>query len=164
MDKKTKKHLLWIDLAERVSKESKDRSTKVGCVIVSPDNTILSTGWNGFPRGVNDNDEAKHKRPAKYEWSEHAERNAVFNAAREGIQLKGSTAYLNYGPYCVCVPCVRALHQSGIIRIVGPNRPFDGAGIGTAYDIDVLNRQMIEETGIDIIEVDYEGQWAWEVF
>ncbi|KKM61089.1 hypothetical protein LCGC14_1535160 [marine sediment metagenome] len=154
MDKETQKHVLWIDIAERVSKESKDRSTKVGCVIVSPDNTILSTGWNGFPRGVDDKDDAKHERPAKYEWSEHSERNAIFNAAREGIKLKGATAYLNYTPYAICVPCVRALHQSGIIRFVGPDRPFGGAGVGTAYDIDVINRQMIEETGLEIIVIE----------
>ena len=164
MEKETRKHLLWIDLADRISKESKDRSTKVGCVIVSPDNTILSTGWNGFPRNVDDNDESKHERPAKYEWTEHAERNAVFNAAREGIQLKGATAYLNYEPFCVCVPCVRALHQAGIVRLVGPDRSFDGAGIGTAYDIDVINRDMIEETGMEIVRIEYEGPWAWEVF
>ena len=153
MDKETQKHVLWIDIAERVSKESKDRSTKVGCVIVSSDNTILSTGWNGFPRGVND-DEAKHERPAKYEWTEHAERNAIFNAARMGTQLNGATAYLNYTPHAICVPCVRALHQSGIIRLVGPDRPFEGAGIGTAYDIDVINHQMIEETGLEIVVIE----------
>ena len=154
MNKEIQKHVLWIDIAERVSKESKDRSTKVGCVIVSSDNTILSTGWNGFPRGVNDDDEAKHERPAKYEWSEHSERNAVFNAAREGIKLKNATAYLNYTPYAICVHCLRALHQSGIIRLVGPDRPFTGAGIGTAYDIDVINHQMIKETGLEIIVIE----------
>ena len=117
------KDKLWIDIANRVAQESKDRSTKVGCVIVSDDGVILSTGWNGFPRGVNDQDEAKHERPAKYHWTEHAERNAIFNAAREGIRLKGSTAYLNWEPY-PCEACMRALHQAGIRRIVGPNRPF----------------------------------------
>jgi len=153
MDKETRRHQLWIDVAQRVSEESKDRSTKVGCVIVSPDNTILSTGWNGFPRGVDDNDEAKHERPAKYDWTEHAERNAIFNAAREGIQLKNATAYLNWEPY-PCVPCMRALHQSGIVRIVGPNRPFAGVGNGTAYDTDGITRQLIDETGVEIIVIE----------
>jgi len=157
MSKETRRHQLWIDIAQRVSEESKDRSTKVGCVIVSPDNTILSTGWNGFPRGVDDNDESKHERPAKYEWTTHAERNAIFNAAREGTKLRGATAYLNFTPYGICVPCVSALHQSGIVRFVGPDRTFDGVGRGTAYDIDVLNRQMIDETGVDIIVVEQGG-------
>lgn len=149
-----KNHELWVDIAERVSQQSKDRSTKVGCVIVNPNDLVLSTGWNGFPRGVIDDDEAKHERPAKYEWTEHAERNAIFNAARVGTQLNGATAYLNYTPYAICVPCVRALHQSGIIRLVGPDRPFEGAGVGTAYDIDVINRQMIEETGLEIVVIE----------
>ena len=151
-----KKHTLWIDLAERVPKESKDRSTKVGCVIVSPENTILSTGWNGFPRGVDDEDEAKHERPAKYDWTEHAERNAIYNAARKGIALLGGVAYLNYSPYAICTHCVRALAQAGIVELVGPDRSFDGAGIGTAYDIDVINRQMIEECNMAITVVPHE--------
>ena len=154
MEKETRKHLLWIDLAERISKESKDRSTKVGCVIVSADNTILSTGWNGFPRGVNDDDAAKHERPAKYDWTEHSERNAVYNAAREGIKIKGATAYLNWEPY-PCVPCVRALHQAGIVRIVGPDRPFKGVGNGIAYDTNNITRNIIDETGIEIIILPY---------
>jgi dCMP deaminase len=150
---------LWIDIAERVSYQSKDRSTKVGCVLVSPHNTILSTGWNGFPRGVIDTDEAKHERPAKYEWTEHAERNAVFNAARLGIATNGATAYLNWEPY-PCVECMRALAQSGIIRIVGPNRPFGGVGNGVHYDTDNVTRQMVEETGVEVVLLDYEGPWT----
>ena len=155
MEKEIRKHLLWIDLAERVSKESKDRSTKVGCVIVSSDNTILSTGWNGFPRGVNDDDDAKHERPAKYEWTEHAERNAVYNAAREGTKIKNATAYLNWEPY-PCVDCMRALVQAGIVRIVGPNRPFGGVGNGIAYDTANVTRQIINETGVEIVSLSYD--------
>lgn len=150
---------LWIDIAERISYQSKDRSTKVGCVIVSPHNTILSTGWNGFPRGVIDTDEAKHERPAKYEWTEHAERNAIFNAARQGISLEGATAYLNWEPY-PCVECCRALVQSGVVRIVGPNRPFGGFGNGVHYDTDNVTHQMVAETGIEVNMVDYEGPWS----
>jgi len=148
-----KKDLLWIDLAQRISLESKDRSTKVGCVLVSEDNTVLSTGWNGFPRGVKDDIDDRHDRPAKYEWTEHAERNAVFNAARYGIKIKGATAYLNWEPY-PCTECMRALAQSGIVRIVGPNRPFGGVGNGVHYDTDNVTRHIIDETGIQIDIVD----------
>lgn len=158
MNKETQRHILWIDQADRVSKESKDRSTKVGCVIISSDGQILSTGWNGFPRGVDDDDELKHMRPAKYEWTEHAERNAIYNAAREGIKIKGGTAYLNWEPY-PCVECMRGLHQSGIVRIVGPNRPFVGVGNGVAYDTDNVTRQMIKETGVEIVCLDYDDPW-----
>ena len=145
----------WINVAHDISTESKDRSTKVGCVIISPKNTILTTGWNGFPRGVDDNDPAKHERPDKYKWTEHAERNAIYNHARVGGgPLEGSTAFLNWEPY-PCEECMRALAQSGICTIVGPNRPFGGVGNGTHYDTDTITRRMIEETGVEIIIIEY---------
>lgn len=146
---------LWIDIAERVSQESKDRSTKVGCVIVNPENnTILSTGWNGFPRGIDDNVDERHERPAKYLWTEHAERNALYNAARNGISVEGATAYLNWGGY-PCENCARGLVQSGIRRVVVSNRPFPGVGNGVHYHCDVA-QIMFKETGIqyDVVEIE----------
>ncbi len=53
-------------LAEHVATWSKDRSRKVGCVIVGPDNEIRSLGYNGFPRGITDDIEKRHQRPTKY--------------------------------------------------------------------------------------------------
>lgn len=58
-------------LAEHVKEKSKDRSTKCGCVIASPDHSVLSVGFNGFPRGVNDDIESRHERPVKYSYTEH---------------------------------------------------------------------------------------------
>lgn len=104
-----------MDLARQVSTRSKDRSTKVGCVIVGPDNEIRSTGYNGFPRGINDRNEARHQRPEKYLWTEHAERNAIYNAAGAGIALSGCTAYL---PWFPCMDCARGLVQVGIVELV----------------------------------------------
>lgn len=98
-----------------VASKSKDRSTKVGCIIVGPDNEIRSTGYNGFPRGVNDDVDERHERPAKYQWTEHAERNAIYNAARHGTPLGGCTAHLGWFP---CVDCARALIQAGIVELV----------------------------------------------
>src|SRR5678816_3286831 len=79
--------------AARIATWSKDRSTKVGCVIVGPSREIRSTGYNGFPRGVNDDVDERHARPMKYAYCEHAERNAIYNAARVGIPLEGCTLY-----------------------------------------------------------------------
>lgn len=107
----------FLGLAEHVSIKSKDRSTKVGAVIVGPDNEVLSLGWNGFPRGVGDDPEwydNRYNRPDKYEWTEHAERNAIFNAARHGIALRGSTMYTTHAP---CASCARAIVQSGITSV-----------------------------------------------
>ncbi len=82
----------YINMATLISFKSKDPSTKVGVVIIGSDNEILSTGFNGFPRGV---DERRYperwERPEKYDWIVHAESNAVANAARVGVSLKEST-------------------------------------------------------------------------
>jgi dCMP deaminase len=105
----------FMDLAKVIAEWSKDRSTRVGCVIVGPDNEIRSTGHNGFPRGVNDEVDERHSRPAKYSWTEHAERNAIYNAARAGIALKGCRMYL---PWFPCMDCARAIIQSGIEELI----------------------------------------------
>lgn len=105
----------WMMLAGHIASWSKDRSRKTAAVIVDADNRILSIGWNGFPREVDDNVEARHERPAKYKWTEHAERNAIYNAAALGIMLRGTTMYL---PWYPCADCARAIIQSGIAELV----------------------------------------------
>ena len=80
----------FVSIAEQVKEKSKDIKTKIGAVIVGKDNEILSTGYNSFPRGLNDNVVQRQERPEKYFWFEHAERNAIYNAARIGVSLKQS--------------------------------------------------------------------------
>jgi len=108
----------WLNLADHVSAWSKDRSTKVGCIVVGEANQILTQGYNGFPRGVNDNLPERHERPLKYRWTEHAERNAIYNAARTGTSLIGSTLYV---PWFPCTDCARGIVQSGIAAVVTVN-------------------------------------------
>jgi dCMP deaminase len=105
----------WMALAKEISGWSKDRSRRVGCVVVGPNNEIRSTGFNGFPRGVDDDVESRHERPSKYRWTEHAERNAIYNAARVGIPLDGCRMYL---PWFPCMDCARAVIQSGITELI----------------------------------------------
>lgn len=113
-------YMLWkeyfISIAEQVKEKSKDVKTQIGCVIVGEDKEILTTGYNSFPRGLNDHDTTRQERPEKYYWFEHAERNAIYNAARIGVSLKRSTAYLTSG--LPCMDCARALVQSGVTKIV----------------------------------------------
>jgi len=113
----------FIEMAELVASKSKDPSTKVGCVIVGEGNVILSTGFNGFPRGVDETDPSRWERPAKYERVAHGEGNAVFSAARNGVKLLGARAYLNWAP-TPCLECTKALIQAGIVEIIGPDRSF----------------------------------------
>ena len=79
----------FISLAYLIAMKSKDTKTKHGSVIVGIDNEIVSTGYNSPPRGIDDNKPERQGRPEKYFWNEHSERNAIYNAARIGVSLKG---------------------------------------------------------------------------
>src|SRR4051812_7310796 len=74
--------------------KSKDPRTKIGAVLVK-DREIISQGFNGFPRKVNDLDAARWERPRKYDYVAHAEHNSVLNCARKGISSLGATCYTN---------------------------------------------------------------------
>lgn len=137
----------FLEMAELVASKSKDPSTKVGAVIVGEDNEILSTGFNGFPRGVNEDVAERWERPIKYLFVEHAERNAIYNAARIGTSLKGATMYLNFRP-CPCAECTKAVIQSGIKKIIGNNVSFSGKGDHWDEQMRVSNI-MLYEAGIE---------------
>ena len=89
----------YLDICKVVATRSKDPNTQIGCVIIGPNHEIRSTGYNSFPRGIRDDVPERLVRPMKYLWIEHAERNAICNAARAGnfvarqpIWRKGSIA------------------------------------------------------------------------
>lgn len=96
-----------------VASKSKDPKTKIGAIIVK-DKRIVSTGYNGIPIGVNDDVESRHQRPHKYKWYEHGERNAIYAAAKFGINTEGATLYTNALP---CADCARGIIQSGIVNV-----------------------------------------------
>jgi dCMP deaminase len=105
----------FLGIAEQVKLKSKDKYTKIGAIIVGEDNEVLSTGYNSFPRGLADDVDSRQERPEKYFWFEHAERNAIYNAARVGTPLKNSTIYLTSG--LPCMDCARGIVNSGIKRV-----------------------------------------------
>ena len=160
--------ILWIDQAQRYAEESKDRSTKVGAILVNPNNKAnipLSQGWNGFPRGVDDTIESRHVRPEKHLWVIHAELNAILNHARNGGPgLEGSVCYLNYAPG-ICSNCMGCLWNAGIVRCVGPNEEFPGieereVEHAPQYS-DILSPTIAKETGMVIEIVDYVPRRNW---
>jgi dCMP deaminase len=102
----------FLNLAENVKLKSKDNSTQIGAVIVGEDNEVLSTGYNSFPRGLDDNLQERQERPEKYFWMVHAELNAILNAARVGTKLKNSTIYITSG--VPCVDCAKSIVNAGI--------------------------------------------------
>lgn len=133
----------FLAIAEVVRTKSRDRETKIGAVIVDEDNQIVATGYNGFPRGVEYSDE-RLQRPAKYDFFEHAERNAIFAAARRGIPLKGCRLYLA-GKHFSCLDCARAIIQTGISSVFMPEPDLSNA----AYKFQTaLN--LFEESGVRV--------------
>lgn len=145
----------YIGMCLHVSKKSQDRSTKLGAVIVGNNNEVLSIGFNGFPRGIDDEEERYHERPMKYLITEHAERNAIFNCARQGIATEGATMYLPFDP-TPCTRCTRAVIQSGIKRIIGTDVIFTGKGKQWDEDL-ALAREMLEQAKIERVFVDVAG-------
>ena len=107
----------FIALARHIAEWSKDPSTKVGCVIVGPDREIRSTGFNGFPRGIQDLPERYGDRAQKYPLVCHAEENAIMHAARVGVPVRGCAAYVTWPP---CTRCARSLIQAGIVHVHYP--------------------------------------------
>lgn len=136
----------FMQLAEQLATWSKDRSRRVGCIVVGPNNEVRATGYNGFPRGVDDSVEERYERPAKYKWTEHSERNAIFNAARVGVSLAGCRLYVT--TLYPCVDCARAIVQSGIASVVCVPPDFSDLVWGEDFRI---AQTMFAEGGVVVV-------------
>jgi dCMP deaminase len=109
---------LYMTMCYLIAMRSRDPSTHVGSVIVDSDNVLVATGYNSLPRGIDPdmyNKRLSREDGEKYYWIEHAERNAIFNAARRGTILKGCKLYV---PWTPCSDCARAIIQSGIVEVI----------------------------------------------
>jgi dCMP deaminase len=105
----------FLELADTIRKWSKDPSRKIGAIAVR-DRKILATGYNGFPKGIEDTAERYNNREIKYRYVVHAEMNCIYNAAANGISLKDSTLYIHGLP--VCGDCALGIIQAGVSRVV----------------------------------------------
>lgn len=133
----------FLELAKLVSSWSKDPSTKVGAVIVDDQNIIVSVGFNGFPKGIQDDDRLNH-RDSKYQIIVHAENNALMFAKRP---LDGCTIYTY--PFMPCPRCAGMIIQSGIKRIV----TYENTISRHRWDIDfVISRELFHEAKIILEE------------
>lgn len=139
------------DIADVVRTKSKDPSSQIGAVIVGPDNEIRSTGFNGFPRGIDELDPKRWERPIKYQYVEHAERNAIYNAARVGTSTKDCRLiFIGFGPPTVpCVECTKAVIQSGIIEVIGI--PYKEMPEHWAEDL-AFSKKLLDEAGVKFTE------------
>ncbi len=140
----------FMKLAQHIASWSKDRSRKVGAVVIGEDNEIRSTGYNGIPRGVRDDVEDRYsqKTKEKYLWFAHAERNAIYNAARVGVPLKDCRIYSTLYP---CVDCVIAIIQSGIAELITAKPDFNDPQWGESYK---RAEVMLKEAKIKVRYVD----------
>ena len=128
---------------------SKDPNTKVGAVIVSPDNKVISIGYNGMPRQI-DEEKLSWNRgeglDSKYLYVCHAEFNAILNTQMGGT-LKGATLYVTLFP---CNECAKAVIQTGIKEIVYLNDKY------ADQTIFIASRKMLELAGVKLRH--FEGQ------
>lgn len=134
----------WVSLAQLIASWSKDRSRRAGAVIVDERNVVVALGWNGFPRGIDEDVDARQERPAKYLWTEHAERNAIYNAAANGHHTRGCRMYINWFP---CADCARAIIQAGIVEVVGIEPDWDDFKWKDHF---AIIKEMFSEAGISL--------------
>ena len=106
----------YLQLAKHISTWSKDPSRKIGAVAVGSKGQILAQGFNGFPRGIADNQDRLSDRETKYKYVVHAEMNAIFNACLNGTSLADSTMFVYGLP--VCSECAKGIIQVGIRHVV----------------------------------------------
>lgn len=150
-DKKAITFTKWDDrflqLAKLISTWSKDPSTKCGAVIVRPDKTIVSTGFNGFPKGCLDTPELYENRDLKLDRVVHAELNAILHAREP---LDGYTMYTyppGFGPSCA--RCSAHIVQSGISRVVHQK---DESNFASRWkESSERGLQMYNEAGVEVI-------------
>lgn len=133
----------FIALAEHVASWSKDPSTQVGCVLVDRHRHVVSMGYNGFPRGVEDCPGRLGDRAQKYLFVQHAEANALLQAV---ASTRGTVAYVTHQP---CANCTGLLIQAGVETIY-TREPDAGLAVRFA-DSFAASEVMLAETGIPIL-------------
>jgi dCMP deaminase len=130
-EKQLRWDLHFLSLAMSHARMSKDPSTRVGAIIVGPDLEIRSAGFNGFPRGVLDEELRLEQKHIKYKLMVHAELNAILAAARIGTPIKGCSLYVSAidhedtpwgGP--PCIRCMVEIVQAGIVEVIGQPKNF----------------------------------------
>ena len=109
---------IMMDIAKKVSERSHDSQTKCGAVICNQDNEIISTGYNGFIRNIDDSI-LPNTRPQKYEFVIHGECNSIVNCARQGKSTKGAIIYVTAMP---CLRCLQYIWQAGIVKVIYGNQ------------------------------------------
>lgn len=148
-------HRRYLGVAKVVSHWSKDPSTQVGAVAVGSKGQLLSQGYNGFPRGIEDDVNRLNDRETKYQYIVHAEMNCIYNATYNGVSLDGSTMYIYGLP--ICSECAKGIIQVGVKKVVMPNRLVPEKW-RQSFE---LTKSMFVEAGVEWKMIDYESIDNW---
>lgn len=147
-EEKLKKFLY---LTDKIALRSKDPSTKVGAILLNKDESSpRSFGYNGMPRGLDDKNPERNERPEKYLWYEHAERNAIYNIAREALEghIIFSTRFPN-------MEGARAIVSSGLSKLIV--NKVDKENLSKEEKENYLKvKTLFSETKVQLIEIDKE--------
>jgi dCMP deaminase len=139
--------LQWLALCARKGSEGPDPRTKVGCIIIGPDKRLVCEACNTYPKGFSKGVQGRLEAPWKYDWIEHAERNAIYHAARHGIPTEGCAMFVELAP---CVDCARAIIQAGVVEVViNHDRASEYSGERYA-DEHSTALEMLAEAGIAV--------------
>lgn len=138
----------FMGLAHLSALRSKDPNTQVGACIVDEDNKVVSIGYNGMPRGCNDNSYPWAREGGflvtKYAFVVHAELNAILNSPRS---VKGCAIYVSLFP---CNECAKAIIQSGIKKVIYESDKYNGTEGNTA------SKKMLIDAGVELVQLDHE--------
>ena len=133
----------YYPIAQAVAGLSKDPNTKVGALIIDKRGSIRAVGYNGFPRGVNDDQSRYNDRDTKLKLIAHAEANAIANAASTGTQIQGCSIVVTKFP---CGECAKMIINTGISHIFSPEYSIMGDWASSNYDA----QRMFMEAGLTI--------------
>lgn len=140
LDTKWKKRFL--KLSKEIAEWSKDPSTKVGALIISEDRNIISTGYNGFPRGIEDTEERLNNRELKYKFILHAEMNCIMNALYNGRSVKDCILFVHGLP--PCSECTKSIIQSGIKKVITDSKATDNWKESSKLSLEMLKEANVE--------------------
>ncbi len=140
----------FMSMAHLSAKRSKDPNTQVGACIVNKDKRVVGLGYNGFPRGCQDDIYPWQREGSfldtKYPFVVHAELNAILNSIQS---LQGCTLYVSLFP---CNECAKAIIQSGISCVVYESDKYDGT------ETNIASKRMFRDAGVELVQLTYQTE------
>lgn len=141
--------LRFIPVAEAIAGLSKDPAVKIGALVIDDDANIVSAGFNGFPRGVDDANHRLKSRELKLCFIVHAEANAIAQASRTGAKTMGASMIVT--ERYPCKTCAGLIIQAGIKRVYAPVMNKEDTN-QQWFDEKEFAEKMFIESGVEVVE------------